>query len=126
MIHKTIIAARTLAKRSGDDRAHVSSPSGAADVSPGRESGDRGDLRNPQPRRGGTSYFCRPSGALLIKGPAIPGLASQRPGLLSVVPPGLGSAGVMTLLRIQMQYEYNVAGNASGICPECGITIESP
>jgi hypothetical protein len=54
MICKSIILARGLATRSGDDRAHVPSPSGAADVSPGRESGD-GEPPQNSPSPGGAT-----------------------------------------------------------------------
>ena len=80
-------------------------------------------MQPPEPRRGDRTTIRRPSGALMTKGCSIPGLASRRPGLLSVVPPGLRSAIGVTLLPICVPHEYNVAANVSGTCPERGMSI---
>ena len=57
MIRKNIIVVRTLMERPYDDRTQVFSPGGAADVSPGRESGDHEGLENPLSPRGATRFL---------------------------------------------------------------------
>ena len=79
MIHKTIIVAPVMVKRSRDDRTPVRSPSGAAENSPGLQSGDHEPLQNSLS-----------PGALMTKeGFAIPGLNA-----LGYYPSSLRDSGV--------------------------------
>ena len=58
MIRKAIIEAPALAKRSEDDRTPVPSPSGAAENSPGLQSGDHEPLQNSLSPGGAIHPIC--------------------------------------------------------------------
>jgi hypothetical protein len=101
MIRKAAIVARTFAKPFEDDQAPVLSRSGAVENSPGLESGVGVPLQNFLSPGGATHpFYVAPPGLNDKKGIRYP--RAERPGLLSVVPPGLGSAGLMTLLPIDV------------------------